>query len=165
MQRMCFIEITREEALGHITDSKQAYGLLQKRLDQKVKGAPDSPTLMKILSILFKPEDAELARHLPHNFTSLDTLSKRLKMPQDELNDKLTDMARRGLLFDMEHDGQRYFILLPVMIGLFEFVFMRCGRHAYEGTSPGFLKSISMKTTRVFHDPFSAGTPRYSAPW
>ena len=111
--------------MGHITDSRQAYGLLQKRLDQKLKGAPDSPALRKILSIVFKPEDAELARHLPHTFTSLDTLSKRLKMPQEELNGKLTDMARRGLLFDMEHDGQRYFILLPVMIGLFEFVFMR----------------------------------------
>ena len=111
--------------MGHITGSKQAYGLLQKRLDQKLKGAPDSPTLRKILSIVFKPEDAELARHLPHNFTSLDTLSRRLKMPQDELNGKLTDMARRGLLFDMEHDGQRYYILPPVIIGLFEFIFMR----------------------------------------
>ncbi len=111
--------------MGHLADSGNAYGLLQKRLAQKPQGAPDSPTLMKILSILFKPEDAELARHLPHNFTSLDTLSKSLKIPKDELNDKLTDMARRGLLFDMEHDGQRFFILPPVMIGFFEFTFMR----------------------------------------
>ena len=111
--------------MGHLADSGNAYGLLQKRLAQKPQGAPDSPTLMKILSILFKPEEAELARHLPHNFTSLDTLSKRLKIPKDELNDKLTDMARRGLLFDMEHDGQRFFILPPVMIGFFEFTFMR----------------------------------------
>jgi NAD-dependent dihydropyrimidine dehydrogenase PreA subunit len=34
-------------------------------------------------------------------------------------------MARRGLLFDMDHDGQRFFILLPVMLGFFEFTFMR----------------------------------------
>jgi ferredoxin len=111
--------------MGHITSSDQAYRLLQKRLAQKVQGAPESPTLIKILSILFKPEDAELALHLAHTFTSLDTLSKRLNIPQDELNDKLIDMAQRGLLFDMEHDGQRFFTLPPVIIGLFEFVFMR----------------------------------------
>jgi ferredoxin len=115
----------REEAMGHIAGSGKAYALLQKRLAQKPQGAPDSPTLMKILSMLFKPEDAELARHLPHNFASLDSLSKSLKIPKDELNDKLTDMARRGLLFDMEQGGQRFFVLPPVIIGLFEFTFMR----------------------------------------
>ena len=60
--------------MGHLAGSGKAYGLLQKRLAQKPQGAPDSPTLMKILSLLFKPEEAELARHLPHNFASLDTL-------------------------------------------------------------------------------------------
>ena len=44
-----------KKTMGHITDARQAYGLLQKRLDQKLKGALDSPTLMKILSIVFKP--------------------------------------------------------------------------------------------------------------
>jgi ferredoxin len=99
--------------------------MLQQRLAQKVQGAPDSPTLIKILSMLFPAEDAELARQLPHNFTSLETLSKNLKIPKDELNDKLTDMAQRGLVFDIEHDRQRYFILPPVVLGLFEFIFMR----------------------------------------
>lgn len=111
--------------MGHIDSSEQAYSLLQKRLAQKVQGAPDSPTLMKILSMLFSPEDAELARRLPHNFASLDTLSKNLKLPKDELSSQLTDMAHRGVVFDIEHDGQRYYILPPVVIGLFEFTFMR----------------------------------------
>ncbi len=111
--------------MGHISNPDQEYRLLQQRLAQKVQGAPDSPTLMKILGMLFSPEDARVARQLPHNLTSLETLSKNVKIPPDELNDKLTDMARRGLVFDIEHDGQRYFTLPPVIIGLFEFTFMR----------------------------------------
>ena len=111
--------------MGHIAGSEQAYRLLQKRLAEKVQGAPDSPTLMKILSILFTREDAEIAKKLPHNFTSLDTLSKNLNIPQDELDTKLTDMAKRGLVFDVESNGRRYFTLLPVVIGFFEMTFMR----------------------------------------
>ncbi len=111
--------------MGHIHSSEQTYSLLQKRLAQKIQGALDSPTLMKILSMLFSPEDAELARRLPHNFASLDTLSKNLKIPKDELSSKLNDMAQRGVVFDVEHDGQRFYMLPPVVIGLFEFTFMR----------------------------------------
>ncbi|HSB33696.1 MAG TPA: 4Fe-4S dicluster domain-containing protein, partial [Nitrospirota bacterium] len=134
-----------EDTMGHIAGSGKAYGLLQKRLAQKPQGAPDSPTLMKILTMLFKPEEAELARHLPHNFSSLDTLSKSLKISKDELNDKLTDMARRGLVFDMEHDGQRFFVLPPVLIGLFEFTFMR--------VRPDMpMKEIALLFEEYFHE-------------
>jgi len=111
--------------MGHITNPEQEYRILQQRLDQKVQGAPYSLTLMKILNMLFSPEDAALAWKLPHNFTPLETLSDNLKIPKDELNDKLTDMAQRGLVFDIEHKGQRYFTLPPVVIGFFEFTFMR----------------------------------------
>ena len=111
--------------MGHITNPEQEYRLLQQRLAQKVQAAPDSPTLTKILTLLFSPEDAELARQLPHSFTPLENLSSRLKMPEDELNGKLTDMAQRGIVFDIEHNGKRYFTLPPVVIGFFEFTFMR----------------------------------------
>jgi hypothetical protein len=111
--------------MGHITNPEQEYRLLQQRLAQKVQAAPDSPTLMKILTLLFSPEDAELARHLPHSFAPLETLSNRLNVPEDELDGKLTDMARRGIVFDIEHKGKRYFTLPPAVIGFFEFTFMR----------------------------------------
>ncbi|MDX1776839.1 MAG: 4Fe-4S dicluster domain-containing protein [Desulfobulbales bacterium] len=91
----------------------------------KVQAAPDSPALMKILSLLFSPEDAELARRLPHSFMPLADIAKKLAMPEDELNEKLTEMAHRGIVFDIEYNGIRYFTLPPVVIGFFEFVFMR----------------------------------------
>jgi Fe-S-cluster-containing hydrogenase component 2 len=46
-------------------------------------------------------------------------------MPEAELRDRLDDMARRGLVFDLEHRGHRWFALAPVVIGLFEFSLMR----------------------------------------
>src|SRR6202142_4568352 len=96
----------KENIMGHMTGSQHTYRLLQKHLAETVQGATESPTLMKILSILFSPEDAELARKLPHNLTSLDSLAKDLRVPQDELNAKLTDMAKRGLVVDIENNGQ-----------------------------------------------------------
>ena len=111
--------------MGHVGHSEHSYRLLQQRLDAKVQRAPDSPTLTKILKMLFSPDDAALGASLPHSFTSLETLSENLKIPRDELNDRLRDMARRGLVFDIEHQSRQYFSLSPVVIGFFEFTFMR----------------------------------------
>lgn len=111
--------------MGHITEPENEYNILQQRLNQKVQANPGSPTLIKILQLLFSPEDAKLAGKLPHKLTPVKTLSKNLDIPVDELNEKLTEMAHRGLVFDMECNGQRYATLPPVVIGFFEFVFMR----------------------------------------
>ncbi|MFQ5807829.1 MAG: 4Fe-4S binding protein [Phycisphaerae bacterium] len=111
--------------MGHIVNPDREYRLLQQRLDRNVTGAPASPTFVKILKLLFTPEEAELARRIPSQPTGLDELSRRLSVPQDELDAKLTEMAQRGVLADFEHGGQRYFMLPPVVIGFFEFTFMR----------------------------------------
>ena len=112
--------------MGHIVNPDKEYRLLQRRLDQKVTGAPDSPTFTKILKLLFTPEEAEVARRMPARMTSLNALSHKLEIPENELNDKMTEMAKRGVVLDVEHNGQRYFGLPPVVIGLFEFTFYAC---------------------------------------
>ncbi|UCD38573.1 MAG: 4Fe-4S ferredoxin, partial [Fidelibacterota bacterium] len=76
--------------MGHAINSGKSYRLLQQRLDRNLTGAPDSPTFLKILRLLFSPEEAELARQLPSRLTPLETLSQRLNIPPDELGDKLT---------------------------------------------------------------------------
>lgn len=111
--------------MGHITNTDQEYQILQRRISQKVQDNPESATLMKILHLLFSPEDAKLVRRLPHSLTPVTKLAKKLKIPADVMNSKLTEMAQRGVVFDMEYKGQRYVTLPPVAIGFFEFVFMR----------------------------------------
>jgi hypothetical protein len=111
--------------LGHNVNPDREYRLLQLKLDTFITGAPDSPALMQILRLLFSTEDAEIARRIPFQPTSLEALSQKLAIPKEELGGKLTDLAFRGLVIDLEHNGQRYFVLSPVVIGFFEFTFMR----------------------------------------
>lgn len=111
--------------MGHVVNPDKEYRLLQKRLDRMVTGAPYSPTLMRILTLLFTPEEARFARHIPVRPTPVAQLAKKLDMPADELDGKVTELARRGVLLDFYHRGTRYCLLPPVVIGFYEFVFMR----------------------------------------
>lgn len=111
--------------MGHTIEIGNKHRLLQQRLDRMPSGAPDSPVFMKILKLLFTDDEAELARRIPSQMTSIEKLSGKLGIDTDRLNDKMTDMAQRGLIIDLEHNGQRYVALPPVVIGFFEFVFMR----------------------------------------
>ncbi|NCO35693.1 MAG: 4Fe-4S ferredoxin [Armatimonadetes bacterium CG2_30_59_28] len=111
--------------MGHINNPDRAYRLLQQRLDRHLTGAPESPTFTKLLQSLFSPEDAELACQIPTTLTPLEKLSAQLKIPRDVLSDRLVEFAERGLVFDICSNGTRYVSLSPVMIGFFEFTFMR----------------------------------------
>ena len=117
--------------MGHIVNSPRAYRLLQQRLDRNVTGAPDSPVLRQILELLFQPGEAELAAQIPTAFISLRRLAQRTGMEPDALAATVTSMAARGLVFDLEHEGKRYVALAPVVIGFFEFTFMRTRPDSY----------------------------------
>jgi len=111
--------------VGHIVNADREYHLLQRRLDRTLTGAPASPTFIKILELLFTAEEAQLARRIPDQPISLGALSRKTGIPQDELGDKMTEMGQRGLVVDMEYGGRRLVFLAPVVIGFFEFTFMR----------------------------------------
>ncbi len=111
--------------MGHVVNADREHRLLRRQLDRTITGAPDSPVLMKILQLLFSAQEAELAGRLPGQLTPLKQLAVHLDVPQDELDEQLSEMARRGVVLDIEHRGQRYFALAPIAFGFFEFVFMR----------------------------------------
>ena len=105
------------------------YRDLQQRLDRMPTGAPDTPAFRRILRLLFTPEEAELAAHLP-SIVAVERLAGDLGRDRDELDGVLTSMAQRGLVLDLEHRGQRWVALAPVVIGFFEFTFMRVHQDA-----------------------------------
>jgi formate hydrogenlyase subunit 6/NADH:ubiquinone oxidoreductase subunit I len=112
--------------MGHSTiNPDREYRLLQQALDRQVTGAPDSAVFGQILRLLYSPEEAALVRRVPIIPTPLDKLAARLDLPPDELDARLTRLAERGLILDLTNHGRRYFALPPVVIGFFEFVFMR----------------------------------------
>lgn len=146
--------------MGHVVNPDREYRLLQQRLDKSLTGAPDSPTLMRILRLLFSPEEAELARRVPGRPVSLQALARKLEIPAGELEPQLTDLAQRGLMLDFEYQGRRYFMLPPIVIGFFEFVFMRAREdmpmaelaelfHEYMYTDDRFVHTIFQQQTQI----------------
>lgn len=111
--------------MGHMVDTESDYRLLQRKMDNYPNGAPYSPTLMKILHLIYPPDDAAIAKRIPMSPTSLDVLSRKLGVPREKLRERLTGMAERGALVDLEYKGQSYFALPPVVVGFFEYTFMR----------------------------------------
>jgi NAD-dependent dihydropyrimidine dehydrogenase PreA subunit len=111
--------------MGHtLADPDLAYRRLQQRLDRMPTGAPDSPVFQQILRLLFSEQEAEIAARMP-TICSVRVLAKRTGIPAEDLDPMLTTMARKGLVMDLEHNGERQVALAPVVIGFFEFTFMR----------------------------------------
>ncbi|KAJ5074527.1 4fe-4s ferredoxin [Anaeramoeba ignava] len=102
-----------------------AYEKYQKRLDRTLTGAPASETLMKILKIIATPKEARLASRLPSMPTPISKLSKELKIPIKELDEQISVLADKGLVIDMQINNEKYFSLVPIVIGFFEFLMMR----------------------------------------
>ncbi|NQV14222.1 4Fe-4S dicluster domain-containing protein [bacterium] len=146
--------------MGHIVNHHRDYRLLQERFDRHVTGAPASPTFTKILQLLFSPEEARLVRRFPTLPTSLSKMAVKLKMEEQQLNDIVQDLAHRGLLIDVEHKGKRYVALPPVVIGFFEYTFMRTRDEApmeeiarlfdqYMVEDDRFSRSVFQKQTQI----------------
>lgn len=146
--------------MGHLTNPDREYRLLQQRLDRNVTGAPDSPVFMQILKLLFSPADAELARQIPTRFASLNSISRKTKVPLGELDEKMTDLARRGFIIDFHRGEKRYVSLAPVVIGFFEFTFMRAREglpmaelarlfDIYMGQDDRFSRAVFQKETQL----------------
>ncbi len=104
---------------------KSGYSELTDRLNRFPQGAPVSELLYKILKVLFNEREAALVSRLPikpfkaekaAGIWNLDLLAARKVLDQ---------LADRGLLVDLEQDGEAVYVLPPPMAGFFEFSLMR----------------------------------------
>jgi Pyruvate/2-oxoacid:ferredoxin oxidoreductase delta subunit len=139
-------------------DLEHEYKLLQERLDRNVTGAPDSPAMRRVLRLLFTPQDAHVARQLPQ-IISLPALATKLDWDIHGLDAHITSMAERGLVLDFERKGMRYVMAAPVVIGFFEYTFMRERpgvpmeeyADAFEGLfdDEGFVRSVFAGSTQI----------------
>ena len=110
--------------MAHHT-SHPAYGRLSERLNRFPQGAPPSELLFKILQMLFKEREAELASLLPIKpFTASDA-ARIWKMGNAEAAKIVEKMAGKALLVDFQENGESYYVLPPPMAGFFEFSLMR----------------------------------------
>lgn len=112
--------------MGHLHIPKEdVYMALARRLDKNPVGAPLKPVLIKILKHLYREKDADLGSRFPLMPSTLEDLGKSISMPKEELKKNLDEMADRGLVADVRIRDAVYYLLSPVVVGFFEYTFMR----------------------------------------
>lgn len=111
--------------MGHHLGSKSGLVPLIDRLNMFPVGLVDNEKLREILSLLFDEQEAFVASRFPLEEATLPELVKLTGIDADGLAGILDRMADKGLLMDMPYNGVTYYLLIPGLIGFFEFTFMK----------------------------------------
>lgn len=110
--------------MAHVT-SKTGYAHLVDRLNRYPQGAPPSKLLYRILAILFTEREAALVARLPIKPFTARKAGRLWHLTPGRARQILDQLADRGILIDMELQGQTHYSLFPPMAGFFEFSLMR----------------------------------------
>jgi len=89
------------------------YEKLADALDGLPAGFPrtDSGVELRILKLVFSPEEATLASELSREIEPIDAIAERVGLTMEEAEAKLVDMAEKGMVVPGEKDGKRAFRL------------------------------------------------------
>ena len=138
--------------MSHIVHAS-AYQQLVERLNRFPQGAPPSELLFKILKILFSEKDARLVSLTPIRPFTVKKIAAIWKMSEKDSRLALDDLAGRGLLIDLESEGEPLYVLPPPMAGFIEFSLMRIRTdidqkklsellHQYLNVEEDFIKTL-----------------------
>lgn len=100
------------------------YGKLARHLDSLPGGFPASETgvELRLLKRLFTPEEAELAVYLTLEQEEASAIADRAGIEPTEVAERLSRMARKGLIFSIENEGQlTLYQATPWIVGIYEF--------------------------------------------
>ncbi|MFZ5596033.1 MAG: ATP-binding protein [Bacillota bacterium] len=112
--------------MGHLThDKDEVYRLLAERLSKSPEGAPINETLMAILHRLYTESEALVGSKFPLLPMTLEQIAGITGISADQLKTILDGMADKGLILDIPRKDTFYYMLAPVVIGFFEYTFMR----------------------------------------
>jgi len=112
--------------MSHVT-LRNSYKTLSDRLNLFPQGAPPTELLFRILEVLFTKDEAALVALLPIRPFNAAAAASVWKKPAAESRKILEGLASKGMLLDMEMQGEQIFVLPPPMAGFFEFSMMRMG--------------------------------------
>ncbi|WP_027719191.1 4Fe-4S binding protein [Desulfovirgula thermocuniculi] len=112
--------------MGHLINAKEeVYRALAERLNRNPVGAPVSETLMEILYRLYTESEAMVGSKFPLVPMTLDKIAAITGVQEEELAQILDNMASKGLVLDLPRRDTTYYMLAPVVVGFFEYTFMR----------------------------------------
>ncbi len=101
-----------------------SYQKLAQHLDKLPGGFPpsDSRVELRLLKRLFTPEEAELAVHLTLDREEARVIAHRAGLDLTEAEQRLREMARKGLIFSIEPEGAAALYQgVPWIVGIYEF--------------------------------------------
>ena len=98
------------------------YEQLAAALDRLPNGFPrtESGVELRILEMIFSPEEAALAAQITGKWESLDEIAPRLEQPAESVSRQLFKLARRGMAWFDKRDGGAFFRLAPFIVGIYE---------------------------------------------
>ncbi len=112
--------------MGHLVHEKdQVFLALAERLNREPVGAPPNETLMEILKCLYSEGEAMIGSKFPMMPVKLEKLADICGFDSHTLKPLLDNMADKGLLMDLPRKNEFYYMLTPMVVGFFEYTFMR----------------------------------------
>ena len=114
--------------MGH-TIGKDIYRRLGKKIDNLTMRAPWNETFHAVLKELYTTEEADLVIKMPYGLANLDQIEKITKCQKPKLQKLLQGLCSSGLIMDMWLNGEYYYAISPLVIGIFEFTMMRTGEN------------------------------------
>ncbi|WP_429158232.1 ATP-binding protein [Desulfitispora alkaliphila] len=113
--------------MNHVA-KEEVFRALAKRLDKNPVGAVMSETLMQILYRLYTEDEARIGSAFPPMPVPIEKIAKATQINLDHLKAHLENMANKGLVIDAERKGKNYYMLSPLVVGFFEYTFMRVNK-------------------------------------
>jgi electron transport complex protein RnfB len=103
--------------------SEQVYKKLAQVLDTLPCGYPASETgvELKILKIIFLPEDAELFCDLRLSFETAEQIAQRTGRSLEGLDEHLKNMWHKGQIFGVDFGEVCVYKMIPWVVGIFEY--------------------------------------------
>ena len=147
--------------MGHIHFEKEdVYRALAERLAKNPVGVIINETLMQILHRLYTESEAMVGSKFPVYPMTLDKIAGITEIGEDELKNILDNMAKKGLLLDLPRKNGVIYMLTPMVIGFFEYTFMRvrddidmkemAGLFENYFSNEGVIEEISGDQTKFF---------------
>lgn len=149
--------------MGHLINAKEElYQALAERLSKAPEGAMINEEFMEILHSLYTETEAEVGSKFPLVPIKLSRISTITGIEENELKIILDNMSNKGLVLDIPRKTVIYYMLAPMVVGFFEYTFMRTGCQVklkelaglFENyfSSDGGLKAIAGIDTKVMRN-------------
>jgi len=113
--------------MGHLVGKEVLYRELGKKIDGLTVKTPWNETFYAILKELYTVEEADLIVKMPYRLSNRKRIQKITKIEETKLQKLLDGLCAKGLLMDIEIEGEYLYMISPMVIGIFEFTMMRTG--------------------------------------